>query len=219
VWGLDVIDGSLFMAHNGGAFEIKSGTAIKISPGIGAWKFTLAPDKVHMYVGTYFGVDLYQKTSKGWTFQKTYDYPNESSRILLNGKDNNLWISHPYRGLYKMIIDENFNLVTTEPYYGQKGLPSNKLNYIFDVNGKMVVAAEEGIYEYDMIKDQFVVSQWLNSILPKENIRYLKTDYQGRIWYVTANEVARITIVNGEISEKATFPELIGKFVGGFENC
>lgn len=219
VWGLDVIDNTLFMGHNLGAFIIENDNAIKISPGIGAWKFVSAPDKIHMYVGTYYGVDLYKKENNKWNFQKSFKYPNESSRILVNGNGNNIWVSHPYRGIYRMIIDENFNLIRSDPYYGQKGLPSNKLNYIFDINGKLIVAAETGVYEFDMIKDQFIKSDWLSTIVPDNiNIRNIQTDNDGNIWYITSQEVAKLTISEGKLAKKENFPELVGKFVGGFEN-
>jgi len=218
VWGLDNVLGDLLMAHGEGAFIIEKDKARKISPGIGAWKFTPLPDGQHMFVGTYFGVDLYERRNDEWQYVKIYDKPKESSRIMLNGKGNNLWVSHPYRGVYQLVIDKDFNLINTHHYYGQKGLPSSQLNYIFEVNGKMIVAAESGVYEYDQIRDRFVPHEWLSELLPQGiNLRNIQSDKEGNLWYITTQEVCKFEF-SGEDHIKTCYPELVGKFVGGFEN-
>ena len=219
VWGLDVIAGELLVAHQNGAFYVSGNTATKISPGIGYWKFLLAPDGRHMYAGTYYGVVLYKKTPTGWEYIKKYKLPEESCRIMINGKGNNVWVSHPYRGVYRLVIDDEMNLVHTDRYQGDKGLPSIYLNYIFDINGIPIVAAETGVYEYDAMNDGFKPNEFLGQHIPTDqNIRLLKSDENHDIWYVTTSEVCRLHKDNSTAWSKLCYPELVGQFIGGFEN-
>jgi DNA-binding CsgD family transcriptional regulator len=214
VWGLDIIDGELMVAHDNGAFILKQGRLDQISKSKGAWKFVLSHDPNYLYVGTYFGVELYQKSNGEWSFLRVLEGFNESSRLMVKGSGRSLWISHPYRGVYRLELSSDYTISEVVHYTDKKGLPSDKLNYIFEVGDQLLVAAELGVYTYNSKEDRFVQDDWINQYIPvNQNIRHLQKDAFGRLWYVSNTEVAFI-----HHDKKHFVPELLGNFVGGFEH-
>ena len=217
VWGLDTLDDKLLIGHNEGALMLRNNEVIKISEDPGAWRFINAGIN-HMYVGTYTGIHIYEKSDLGWSFLKVLPGFNESSRIIAKNKPNELWVSHPYRGVYRLTHDDAFENVKVTLYDDDNGLPSLLLNYVFSINNEIVVTGKKGIFLYDSIKDSFVVHDDLAShIDTSENTRRL-FEYDNDIYYISESEVGCLKPNQDGTYEKQVYPELIGTFIGGFEN-
>lgn len=221
VWRLDIVDGELFMAHHRGAFkvEVDIDRVVPLSTATGAWQYVLDEDQRHMYVGTYHGIEMYELRAGEWTYVSTYDDPVVSCRILAQDGTGDLWVSHPYIGVYRLELDDQRQLIRTTLYRGERGLPSEQLNYLFVVNGEIYIAAMSGVYEFDRLQDKFVVSEWLNAQVPAgANVRYLASDDKQGVWYVTTSEVGYLTRRPDGMVDRQLYPELVGKFIGGFEH-
>ena len=57
-------------------------------------------------------------------------------------------------------------------------------NYIFKIKNRIILTTENGIFEYNEVKDQFEPSGFFNQIFRGKNVRYLKEDGLGNIWFV-----------------------------------
>lgn len=218
VWGLNIIDGDMLMGHNNGAYVIKNGIAEIISKNPGAWKFVEARNKKEMYVGTYTGVDIYKKTNGQWSFYKKLEGFIESSRIMISVRPNEVWVSHPYRGIYKIEHDNDY-LVTRVTLYDERyGLPSILANYIFEVNGIPYVTAETGIYYYDRVHDKFVKDLEMNKQIDStKNVRRLFQEREGKIWFLAEHEAGYLEKTKTGSYIKVLYPNLVDKYVNGFE--
>lgn len=217
VWGLNTIDGDLLMGHNTGAYQIIDGLPILISKDPGAWIFVPAATKSDMYVGTYNGIDLYQKEGSRWIFQKKLEGFMESSRFVVNVTPNEVWVSHPYRGVYKITHDDAYFVFKIDHYGAKKGLTSDLGNHIFSIASKVYVTAIDGIYIYDASADEFVVDSVLTASIPdSDNVRRLYEDLTGNIWYLTDEELGKID-TSADDRDRIVFPELATQFVNGFE--
>lgn len=217
VWGLNIIDGDLLMGHNTGAYQIIEGRPILISRDPGAWVFEPAAMTSDMYVGTYNGIDLYQKEGSRWIFKKKLEGFMESSRFVVNVTPNEVWVSHPYRGIYKITHDDSYFVLRVDHYDANKGLTSDLGNHIFSIAGKVYVTANDGIHIYDASADEFVIDPVLNASIPdSDNVRRLYEDLSGNIWYLTDVELGMID--NSAVErDRIVFPELAAQFVNGFE--
>jgi len=218
VWGLSKVGDDLLMGHNKGAFQIENGKANIISQVPGAWTFLEANNQNEMYVGTYEGVDIYKKQNGTWSFYKKLEGFIESSRIIISVKPMELWVSHPYRGVYKIIHDENYFVKKVEIYDEKQGLPSTLLNYIFDIDGVPYVTAKTGIYYYDRKSDKFLKDPELNKMIDEsKNVRRLYSLSVGKIWYIAEHEVGVLERNSKGKYEKKIFENLKDVFVDGFE--
>ncbi len=221
VWSLNSLGDELLMGHHEGAFRISGQSARRISAEPGAWTFVQLSDD-YLLGGAYNGLLLYRKTAQGWVFDQKLEGLDESCRIMVRDEDGALWVSHPYRGLYRVSWSpERKSEITVQFYDSTKGLPSDLNNYVFQIAGKAVFATEKGVYRYDRARDAFVPDEDFKRMLgDTQRIQYLREDAKGNIWYVTAGEVGILLIDDFGLKKevrKKVFPELAGKLVGGFE--
>jgi hypothetical protein len=126
-----------------------------------------------------------------------------------------IWISHPYKGIYQVQLDGN--VTRTKNYTQQAGLKSAQGNYIFKIRNAIILATENGVFEYDQNADSFKPSGFYNDLFPGKNIRYMREDEAGNIWFVYDDVIG---VVDMSVSKPQViyFPELSNKFVSGFEH-
>ncbi len=223
VWALDIVGDALFMGHNEGAFKISGDKAIKISNDfVGSWRFIALPDKNKMLVGTYNGFKLYTKENNGWKSKDVAGF-KESARIVAKDKYGDIWVSHPYRGVYRLSLNDKFDgLNELKNYDSTYGLPSNMSNYVTRLNDDIYVNAETGIYLYDKKSDKFVKEKEISTLMGKSTNTYrLFQEESNSIWYINEKDCGILTVDEKPLTKKVsklTTPFLQDKLIGGFEN-
>ena len=221
VWGLDLVEEDLFMGHHNLGLIINEQEQI-ISTTLGNWKLVpLVNYPNHYLLGTYEGLVLYRKDGKNWKRIRQYDGLKESCRIIEQDKSGNIWIAHPYRGIYKVQIKEDLSTISAQLYGQEDGLPSNNLNHVFEINKEIIFTGETGVFKYDAIMDRFIPYQELaNLIGAKERVQRFFEDPNGNIWFATNNETGVLKIADKGITKsfsKVVYPQLKNKLVRGFE--
>lgn len=216
VWNLSQVNGKLLMGHHDGAFMIENNTARAIDNTSGFWTFlpyyNVLPSSV-MIAGTYQGINFYDYKD-GFFTNKNVVAHFESARFVCID-NNNIWIAHPYKGIYKVQL--NNNIPSTKYYTPQQGVQSPNGNYIFKVKNRIILTTENGIFEYNDVKDKFESSAFFDELFPKKSIRYLKEDDAGNIWFVY-DKVIGVVDMSDKKPHLIYFPELTNKFVSGFEH-
>lgn len=221
VWGFTMLDNKVLMGHHEGAFQINKNIADPISKEPGTWIYIPLNDD-YMMAGTYTGLVLYKKHLDEWVFDGKINGIHESCRIMVKDADGSIWVSHPYRGLYHVVWNEEKKYDPEIKFFDQSGgLPSNLNNYVFNVAGKAVFGTEKGVYRFDYTQKRFVQDTSYNRLIGADHrVKSMKEDVKGNIWYVTDDEVGLLLVddlgVKKEVRKKL-FPELQGKLVGGFE--
>lgn len=226
VWGLAVLQDRLLMGHHEGAFEItRSGNqhnSRKLSAGPGTWNFTLLPgDLQKMVAGTYEGLELYTLGPKGWEWQRKLKGLNESSRFLVPDEQGNIWMAHPYRGIYKLKLNPNQDQVDAQLYGQKDGLASDHLNHVFSVNEEVLFTSETGVYRYLEASNAFEYYQEIQELLVEEpNLVRIFEDDEGNIWFVGSTTSGRLSLTDKGVVkrfDKELFPSLNSQLVRGFE--
>lgn len=221
VWDLSVNQGDLFLNHHEGSFIIDKDIAIKVSAKHGAWK-QLQVGENKLLSGHYDGLVLLEK---GKTWQKTKDFMHnwrESCRIVVQDESDNIWVSHPYRGVFKVQFNADYSEIKKiKKYNSENGFPSDIQIYVFKIGDEVVFCAEKGIYSYNQQTDRFEPNKTWNEIFGEETwVKRLIETPKGDIWYVTETEVGILNVKDGGIYKKVNkqiFPQLADKLVGGFE--
>lgn len=221
VWGLDVIDDQLFMAHNEGAFKITHDLqAHRISASPGAWKF-LKYDQKHMLVGTYSGIDLYQKVDGEWQFDCRLEGFLESSRIMVIDDAKNIWVTHPYRGVYKLNLLQDWKTVSVEQLQEESGVVDDHDNYIFSIKGDLFLANDSILLKYESAKKSFVrVKLTVPDEVKNKAIKRL-IDAPFGIWVIYEEGIGKIVYEDHSSVREWVLRDYknTGRiFVGGFEN-
>lgn len=196
VYNLQKVNNKILLSSHLGPFEIKGNKAYRISEHVGVWKFMpLMNHKDYILCGTYTGLLLYKNINDRLVFVKKFDGFFESSRVMEEDDEGNIWVAHGYKGLYKISLSENLDSISKIQFYDQRhGFPSNLFIHVFKLDNKLIFTGETGYYKYNKQKDRF-------------------EEYE-------SNETAILKRKrNGVIDiEKNVFNKIRGKMVGGFEH-
>ncbi|MBD1363185.1 transcriptional regulator [Mucilaginibacter sp. ZT4R22] len=214
-WNIAAVGGHLLAGRDDGLFEVGDGKISPIYNSTGFWIFQQLTGKLGVPMiaaGNYYGVRLFENKGASLADKGNLGTYYESARFLQVDENNVVWTSHPYRGIYR--LDPETKQVKN--YTNEQGLPSPLNNFVFKVKGRIVIATEKGIYEYDAGTDRFKPSKAFKTIFGTRGIRYLNEDATGNIWFVEGKSLGVVdysaspTIIN--------FPELNNRILSGFEN-
>lgn len=224
VWDLTTIDGELFCGHNSGTFKVKGTTIDKISSVSGGWtvkKLNLQPDK--LIQGTYTGIVVYQKSLDGkYSFSHKVQGFEAPARYVEQDPRGNIWVSHAYKGVYKINLKQGLRSVNTIRTYDEKsGLPTDYSINIFNLDGRIVFSSMKGFFVYDDIADRFRPYEELNKRLGSFSVsnKIIKADERA-YWFIDHGKVARVDFSEpGKLKiDSALFSILNGRMVQDYEN-
>ncbi|RED97402.1 regulatory LuxR family protein [Marinoscillum furvescens DSM 4134] len=191
VYNIQQINNSLLLGHHSGAFEIINDQAVPFYDVSGTWKFEKIPHETEILAGTYDGFLQLNTTSSGSRHIELLDDFRESSRVFEFYNDSVIFMTHGYKGVYRLTYNTHKNQFSEVKYYGdQSGFPSNILINVFDLGNELVFPAATGIFSYDSDIDRFVHHQKLEKwIAPNQHVREMTSDIHGNIYYLTDQEL------------------------------
>lgn len=192
VWSLSIIDDHLFIGHNLGIFTLNPMNQLeKITEIQGGWTFEMHPENKNLVVaGTYSGLLSIEKTANNqWRVTNIIKGFKESSRFLAFENNQILWVGHPYKGLYRLFINKNFDLIENIEFYNKEhGLPSNKDLAVFSLGPeKLVFTTGRGIYKFDEDNQYFYPENEINPYIDS-SVNILQK-FDRSIWYFTLEEL------------------------------
>lgn len=186
-----LVDNDLLLAHNQGAYIIKGDKASPIDGTDGVWNFLpLAQNPNYLLAGTYSGIALFEKVNDTYKYVRRLKGFNESSRLIQQDDQGNIWMSHGYKGIFKLTLSENLQEIEAKFYGNKEGLPTNLLNSVWKVGGKLLFTTEFGLYHYNPSTDKFEKETLINSYF-NDNILItsLVEDPLGNIFFIGSNEI------------------------------
>ena len=224
VWDLTQYDGRLFCGHNKGAFVIEAGTSRRISNIQGGWNFLPIPGHPEYLIqGSYTGLVRLKKENGRWRFDQKIKGLDESCRINTWDDKGNLWISHGYKGVYRVRLNEALDSVVHASLYTEEdGLPSDLGNMVFKYRNRIYASTHNGIYRYVFLADQFEKDTLFQHAIGRNQVSSLHRDQYGNIWYFS-NFSERIGMVPSDSSPSAfkaidVLDKLDGQYVAAFEH-
>ena len=218
-WCLTNINGELLFGYHDGAYTLHAGQKVTLNSSVGFHCFlplsNVLPSK-YILAGNESGLDVLEWDNKQFISRGNIPGFGEYSQFVAIDNNNTIWVGHPYRGIYK-VDPRPGRPALVRLYTEEQGLPSSVKNQLFKILNRIVVATEKGVYEYDPKTDRFEQSTYFTSYFGTRNIRYLKEDASGNIWFV---EDKNLGVLDFSWKEPKIiyFPELNGKMVGGDEN-
>ncbi|MCF8303403.1 MAG: hypothetical protein K9I94_09040 [Bacteroidales bacterium] len=222
VWKLKVFDDQLILGHNKGTFLVeKNNNTRLIDDRLGGWEYVQLkdhPDK--LLSGNYTGLSIFNKNRYGkWTFANRIKGLEESCRIIEQDSIGNIWISHGYKGIYRLRLNNALDSITELEFFNADDhLPSNIDNYVYKLNDEVLFGTSEGIYQYS--NETFKPHATWNAIFGEgKNVRFPVVDAQGNIWY-SVNEKPLLLKKKGTGYKlcDSIFNRIGDALVGGFEH-
>lgn len=224
VWDLTLIDEQLFCGHNEGTFKITGNQLENISTVKGGWtikKLNSNPD--YLIQGTYNGLVLFKKDASGqWKFYHKIENFGEPSRYVEQDTKGDIWVSHAYKGLYKLTLSPDLKRVTSVKNYDEKnGLPSAYNINIFTLENKLVFSSDEGFLTYDEISNRFTKYLTLNKELGSfSGSNKIISASEKKYWFINHGKMGLVNLLQpGKVAvDSNTFSILDGRMVQYYEN-
>lgn len=191
VYSIQEIKGQILVGHHNGTFVLENNQVRKISEEQGTWIFKTIPEHPDFIIqGHYSGLSLLEWKNGSFRFKTKIPGFDESSRLIeLDGKD--LWISHGYKGVFKVkLSDDLLNVEDYKLYNSADGFPNDFLINVFKVSNKLVFTADQGFYNYNPNLDRFEPSEEFTETLGQNSIMVdMESDVLGNIYFIEQNKL------------------------------
>ncbi|MFO7755735.1 MAG: LuxR C-terminal-related transcriptional regulator [Bacteroidales bacterium] len=223
VWSLYKTGNTMLCGHNLGVFEIGEQGAEMISPSTvnGVWLFRKVPGRDNMLIaGTYDGLIILEKREDEWGFRSGIEGFSESSRYIEWDSEGNLWVSHGYKGLFKLLFDDDYRAVSDIDTLSIEEFPElGPSPVISKVDGELLVSGENGILrvsELDSINRHEGLDDYFTEIYPDRLIQ----DRFRNIWYFTDGRTGVLRFMEDGSYKNIKYPfiSLENKLVSSFES-
>ena len=189
VYSLAKINNQLLIGHNQGTMSFDKTEPLEAysKSTAGSWTFIKLKNRPNYILeGNYFGLALY-KWNNGWQYQHQLEGFEESSRVMEQDDSGSIWMTHGYKGVYKLELSDDLKSVQSVRYYNSSdGFPTNLLINVFRIKNRLIFASQDGIYRYEENSDSFVRDEYFNKIFGQNNsIRMMKEDMFGNIYFIS----------------------------------
>lgn len=223
VWELYVLNNQyLFCGHHFGAFLIQGDKAEKISDTLGAWAFKPIPNHSDLLLqGNYSGFLILENTNGHWQVRNKVDGFENSSRFFEINNQNQVWVNHEYKGVFKLKFNDSLTQVIKLDT--EKTLPFGENSSLINYKNNMLYSSEKGIYRYNQSVKKFQKDTLLSRIITETHQSDMRvtTDHAGELWLFSANQMSYIKnddVTNHPIINNIPIPAQLRKGVSGFEN-
>lgn len=222
VWNLQEFNGTLFCSQHNGLYYVQDRSIIKVKDTDGCWKLLPHPTMPDTYiVGTYLGFGVLRGKQGEFTFEKLDGF-EESSRIMAFDAYNNLWMSHGYKGVYKITLNEEVTAIDRVKFFGTaEGLPSESNNEIFKFNDQIAVAAIDKVYTYNRASGKMEPYKEWNDFYPLHTqITKIFSNTSNSSYLFSDGKLHKAAFQKGSLYEfdSNLFLPLKGSFLTAFEN-
>lgn len=225
-WHLDEVNQQLLASQTAGSAVIREEECLPLTEksGPGSWlsvPLTSVYPAQNVLTGTFTGLRMLHFDQNKFTGGMALEGIHDSYRYLVIDNNDDIWASHPYRGVYRMRLSPDLKHFDAQLLTDKNGLPSALRNHVFKIKNRAVFATEKGMYEFDAASNQFMRSALLWPLFDSLEMRYLNEDAKGNIWFCSGKKLGVAAIhptKTGETYSITYFPELTGRILSGFEN-
>lgn len=224
VWFLKELDGVLFCGHNEGTFVVDKNKAKQISTFPGAWDIKKIPGNDGLIIqGNYKGLSIFEKQNNQWIFRNKIAGFDISSRFFEFTKSNELIVNHEFKGVFRLILDQNFTKVQQVIAKPVMGSGASLVSY----NDAILYTSNNGVFKYNEKLKDFERDSLFSSLFFKDDDRpigIIVPDEQNRkLWAFSDKNIISVApnSFNGIMeANKIAIPSFFRRSIGvqGFEN-
>ena len=222
VWSLFEYDNTLFCGHDSGTFLIEQTSARSIFSGSGTWKFESVPNKKNILLqGNYYGISVLEKSDNQWKFRNKIEGFNYSSRYFEIAPNQEVYVSHEYKGIFRFKPDHSF--LKAKEFYAYPSPQKGKNASLTKFNNAVYYAFKGGIFKLNPVTKQFEKDKLLSSIFEKDEYTSGKliVDQSNKIWLFSKNYIHYFSAskLSNQLKQNVIpIPSSLTNSMLGFEN-
>ncbi len=227
IWGFSNLGDDLMVNAHAGLFAITSSGVSPISTVEGSWKIVPLPRQPGLALGGgYTGLHLYKKNNANdqWEYLHKVSGFEESARVFEVDVDGDIWVSHAYKGLFRINLTDGNRTAEVKFYGYDEGLPGTISLNVLQIENELIATSPEGAYRFNREADTFESFEDLNNLLGGVGpIARLVYDADGRLWFSKGDEfgyfaVQQTGFLQEPTVERIFFDHLQEYLVDGFEH-
>jgi AraC family chitin signaling transcriptional activator len=221
VWSLYEYSGTLFCGHDSGTYVINNNSAVHVFSASGTWKFEKHPYKPNLLLqGNYHGISVLENNNGTWKFRnwiKGFDYSSRYFEVL----GNNIYISHEYKGVFRIEADASFSKITSFKAYTSPAKGKNASLGKF--NNNIYYASKDGFFKLNPATKAFERNEALSKVFKKDQYTSgkLMPDNANRLWFFSRNYINSFSSgkLNSDLKHTIIpIPSSLTNSMLGFEN-
>lgn len=223
VWCLRVVNDQLFCGHNMGTYVVENDSAQLVSNVQGTWDIQSIKDAENLLLqGNYNGLNILEKTSLGWTFRNKIEGFNNSSKYFEQSQNNEILVSHEYKGVFKIKVDDALTKVIklTKDSTVDKGYNSSLVKF----NNSIFYAYKKGVFKYDSENSTFQRDSIYSKLFNEQSYtsgKLIAHQNTNRLWSFSDKELNYLT--PGKLSHipeihSIALPSSLRNEMTGYEN-
>lgn len=194
IWSIEYLNGKLFLAGQGLILIKDSNKEYKIFDDIFVWNISPVVGHTDKYwVFTQAGIRRLEWINNSWKLSRTLDGFNINSRYSTVDKNGHIWVAENFKGIFRVIPDENLNIAKVKNYGKEQGIKNLNTPRCIALNGTPYVSSGTDVLVYEQSTDRFnkvqIYSDFSDSINSDLVFRYAQKDGSG-IWCNYASQVA-----------------------------
>lgn len=219
VWSLQLVNDTLFCGHDSGTYVINRYEPTKIAPLNGSWTHKTIDDDT-ILVGTYSGLHIIQFSENQWRYGHKIEGFDISSLHVELTQDNDILVSHEYKGVYRLKVSEDLKEV--EDIF-QINIKRTRHSSLIKLNDEIYYLCPDGFFRYDAEVKDFSLVSVSTEMFSSDNYVSGKmvVDVQNRIWTFFNKNIVILdkNIFDASFSvQKLPIPYEYRKANLGFEN-
>jgi len=185
VWKIQEFRDNLIVGHNDGTYLVNNNKTEKICDIDGGWQYHIWPgDSTKMIASTFTGLVLFSFREDRWRFDKHYADFDESCPEFEIDHNNNLWLCHRHRGVFRIRLAADLGSLETITFYDTTfGLPSNYMNSLFRLDEKIYISNGTSILEFNEVSNRFEKNEELTLLFGQRKISKVYRDPVSNYWY------------------------------------
>ncbi len=222
VWCLVEEDAALFCGHNVGTFIIKNGKAELVANTPGTWNIKpFKNDPNVLLQGNYIGMNVLIKKNGIWSLKNKLEGFDISSRYFEILDKNKIFVSHEYKGVFELQINDELTEVVSEKRDLSlgRGVNSSLIKY----NDQIIYAYEKGVFVYNNKERKFLYDAIFSTLFESNHYtsgKLIPDAHQNKLWsftdknlnYLSPGKLSDVPIVTS-----IAFPQSLRKEMVGYE--
>lgn len=221
VWSLKEINNTLFCGHDAGTFVVNKDVVTKIANVPGTWN-VLPISKNLLLQGNYHGLYILENINGKWALRNKIEGFNLSSRFFEISKNGQILVSHEYRGVYKVKVNQQYTkaIEITKDATIENELNTSIVKYYDDI----LFTSKNGIFKYNDAKNLFYKDTLLSKLILKDDYasgRLIFNSKTNTLFGFSKKNLNYITpgkLTNAPIINRIAYSETLARAQAGYEN-
>jgi DNA-binding CsgD family transcriptional regulator len=193
IWEIQEIDNQILVGSDVGVSRIENRSLKSMHKEAGAWIFKKHPKLDDLlYVGFYSGIGVFKRIDGSWEFIKKWENYGESSRFIEFDKYGHLWVTHPVKGYYRLVLSDDGMDLKAYEFYGIENALVDRYAYFSKLDDELIFYNPNGFFSYDAIDNTFTPEKYSSELF--KDIKGINTisQYDDIFWYSTPDALGYI---------------------------